>query len=352
MILKIGTDFNGLKDCLHLDFDIKSNANDTATINSSLMIPHNDNTFESVWVSDIFESISSENLAYFFRELRRVLMPNGHLIIHFNGYCNGIPLDPEKLLYFSTFSGLKKIGHAESILDTMQFNLQVQIENLHTFSKPDRQIRSAPLVSILMTVFHSEFFTAALESAVSQTYSNIEIIIGDDSGKNEIESIVRSFDFKGIPYTYIKNKSRLRERKNIFNVFNQCNGDYIKFLNHDDLIYPTCIEKMEPILSKYPDITLVSSSRHCIDKDSKMIGLFPIPISMTSDTILYGDLVVNLIAKKMNFIGEPTTTLFRKESVLNIQPDFISINQKHPKRGTPGDILIWINLMGQGKCFL
>ena len=343
--LVLGRDFEHAPNTTQAYYNENSTNKDSISIDSSLMLPFNDNAFQTILVSNIFPTLSAPDIAYFFRELRRVLIPDGHLIMHFTGECNGKPLPMDSFFYFSSFSGLKKTKHIPPILTQLNVFNQIKKIHLHVFRKPVIPIRKTPLVSILMTAFRPDFFKESLASAVSQTYPNTEIIIGDDSEGDEIENIVRSFDFKNVPYRYIKNETRFHELNNMLNLFNLANGDYIKYLNDDDIIYPTCIEKMEPALSGFPTISLVSSTRHVINKDSHILNVFPLPISLDQDTILYGDLVVNLLATYANFVGEPTTTLFRKESVIHIHPHFISINQNHPEMGTPGDILIWVNLM-------
>ena len=52
-------------------------------------------------------------------------------------------------------------------------------------------IKNLPLVSILIPTYNRpHYFKIALESALAQTYSNIEIIVGDDSTNNETEKLI------------------------------------------------------------------------------------------------------------------------------------------------------------------
>lgn len=52
-------------------------------------------------------------------------------------------------------------------------------------------IKNVPLVSILIPTYNRpHYFKIALESALAQTYSNIEIIVGDDSTNNETEKLI------------------------------------------------------------------------------------------------------------------------------------------------------------------
>jgi cellulose synthase/poly-beta-1,6-N-acetylglucosamine synthase-like glycosyltransferase len=51
-------------------------------------------------------------------------------------------------------------------------------------------VNSLPLVSIAIPAFNPRFFERTLNSAVSQNYGNLDIVVCDDSGGNEIEDIV------------------------------------------------------------------------------------------------------------------------------------------------------------------
>lgn len=68
----------------------------------------------------------------------------------------------------------------------------------------------------------------ALNSALNQTYENIEIIISDDSTNNEVNAMIQPYlrEYKCI--TYVKNETPL-----VAENFNKCvelaNGDYINF---------------------------------------------------------------------------------------------------------------------------
>lgn len=51
-------------------------------------------------------------------------------------------------------------------------------------------MNSLPLVSIAIPAFNPRFFERTLNSAVSQTYSNLDIVVCDDSRGDEIKDIV------------------------------------------------------------------------------------------------------------------------------------------------------------------
>ena len=72
-------------------------------------------------------------------------------------------------------------------------------------------IKNVPLVSILIPTYNRpHYFKIALESALAQTYSNIEIIVGDDSTNNETEKLFEPVFKKNVQNQ--KNLSKIFEK--------------------------------------------------------------------------------------------------------------------------------------------
>lgn len=178
-----------------------------------------------------------------------------------------------------------------------------------------------PLVSILIPTYNRpEYFRLALNSALAQTYPNIEIIIGDDSTDNKTQKLIEE---TYLPLyenlTYIRNQPALGQFENSLMLFDQAKGEYINFLMDDDLFYPEKIQKMMNffIADKNEELTLVTSFRKFIDKEG--IDLAGGPINMKiyeTDKIVSGiDLGNHILTSCHNYIGEPTTALFRKKTL-------------------------------------
>lgn len=113
-----------------------------------------------------------------------------------------------------------------------------------------------PLVSILIPVYNTEKYVAeAIESALNQTYKNIEIIIVDDGSKDRSVDIIAKISKK---HHNIKFYKRNREPKGANTCRNialeNAEGLYIVFLDADDLIAPFCIEQRIKIIEKNPEL--------------------------------------------------------------------------------------------------
>lgn len=123
-----------------------------------------------------------------------------------------------------------------------------------------------PLVSIIIPVYNgSNFLSYAIDSALNQTYKNIEIIVVNDGSTDEGKS-------KEIALKYGK-KIRYYEKENggVSTALNygikKMKGEYFAWLSHDDLIEPTHIEKLVEYVSiKGNEKTIPYSAFKVIDE--------------------------------------------------------------------------------------
>lgn len=109
-----------------------------------------------------------------------------------------------------------------------------------------------PLVSILIPVYNTEKYVAeAIESVLNQTYKNIEIIIVDDGSTDKSWEIVESYrqKYPDIIKTHRqKNKGACAARNKALEL---SSGQYIQYLDADDLISNNKIEEQLRLLLKY-----------------------------------------------------------------------------------------------------
>lgn len=205
-----------------------------------------------------------------------------------------------------------------------------------------------PLVSILIPTYNRvRFFTQALFSALNQTYENIEIIICDNSEGNETEKIMEILaPHFTPPVSYHKNAVNIGPIKNFHKCLELAKGEFINFLMDDDLFHPQKIEKMMHYFINHKGTSLVTSYRLTIDKNGCLLK----PIKATKklfnkDTMLGGEeLAAIMLKKSINFIGEPTTVLFKKNCLDEPFGDYggYPANFNH-------DVASWLNILEKGK---
>src|SRR5579863_1190109 len=98
-----------------------------------------------------------------------------------------------------------------------------------------------PLVSILIPAYNAEnFLTETLQSALAQTWENKEIVIVDDGSKDGTLALARSFESDIVKVYTHKNQGASATRNKAFSL---CHGDYIQWLDADDLLAPDKIAR-------------------------------------------------------------------------------------------------------------
>ncbi|HCW53415.1 MAG TPA: hypothetical protein DG753_06700 [Clostridium sp.] len=207
-----------------------------------------------------------------------------------------------------------------------------------------------PLVSILIPTYNRpEYFELALQSAINQTYPNIEIIIGDDSTNSDTEEIINNKYINKVDnIKYYHNSKNIGQFDNDLKLMELANGEYINFLMDDDLFEPTKIEKMIKyfINDSQDEISLVTSHRGIIDSNGEFKGIFRNTENLINkDTMLNGDECGNFaLINNFNFLGEPTTVLFKKSK---LSEPFGVFNGR--EYGCNVDMATWLNLLSSGK---
>jgi len=114
-----------------------------------------------------------------------------------------------------------------------------------------------PLVSVLMTVYNRENFIAeAIESVLSSTYKNWELIIVDDKSSDKSVDIAHEYANKDKRIKVYINDVNLGDYPNRNKAASYARGKYLKYLDSDDLIYSHGLEVMVKAMEEYPNAIL------------------------------------------------------------------------------------------------
>ena len=187
------------------------------------------------------------------------------------------------------------------------------------------------LVSLCIPTHNgAQFITDAMDSAISQTYPNLEIVVSDDESLDDTIKIIESYKTKtSIPIHIYQHKPQ-GIGANWNNCIKKANGVYIKFLFQDDILLPECITKMVDVLENNKKISLVASKREIIVEASYLSEDSKIWIKkygdLQQDLNLSSQMSFDILDKKLfkcenflksplNKVGEPSTVLFRKSMV-------------------------------------
>ena len=98
-----------------------------------------------------------------------------------------------------------------------------------------------PLVSILIPAFNAqEWIADTLKSAMGQTWPRKEIIVVDDGSRDQTLAIARGLGSKEVSVVTQANQGAAATRNRAYSI---CQGDYIQWLDADDLLEPDKIAR-------------------------------------------------------------------------------------------------------------
>lgn len=117
-----------------------------------------------------------------------------------------------------------------------------------------KTLADCPLVSIVIPVYNGEnYLREAIDSALAQTYPNLEVIVVNDGSTDHTEEIVLSY---GGGVRYFK-----KENGGVATAVNygvsQMKGEYFAWLSHDDIYYPEKIATQVEALRQSEDRTAI-----------------------------------------------------------------------------------------------
>lgn len=111
-----------------------------------------------------------------------------------------------------------------------------------------------PLVSVLTTVYNREKYIAqAIESILASTYENFELILVDDQSKDRSVEIIREYEKKEPRIRFHINEKNLGDYPNRMKAAGLAKGKYLKYVDADDMIYPTGLEVMVRMTEQFPE---------------------------------------------------------------------------------------------------
>ncbi|MGY1703688.1 glycosyltransferase family 2 protein [Geodermatophilus sp. SYSU D00697] len=208
---------------------------------------------------------------------------------------------------------------------------------------------SGPLVSILVPTYNGErFLEEALLSALAQTHRELEVVVGDDASTDRTPEILAAFAAADPRVRVLRHEQNLGPWDNPVALLREARGEYVKFLLHDDVLAPTCVEVLLEGLRASPGVTLAFSHRAMVDEEGR-----PVPgrqVGQLSERagVVDGRYLGGLVLENTaNVIGEVTTVLFRRRDVdpgdlWRVDGRLMTAN---------GDIALWLDLLSRGDAY-
>ncbi len=120
-------------------------------------------------------------------------------------------------------------------------------------------------VSIIIPTYnHAKYLPDAIKSCLAQTYPDIEIIVVDDDSTDNTREVVARYS--QVTYIHQPNQGPATARNT---GWRQSRGAYLQFLDADDLLLPTKIEKCMAVFDSHPEIGVVYTESEIRSADLK-----------------------------------------------------------------------------------
>lgn len=189
---------------------------------------------------------------------------------------------------------------------------------------------SKPKVSVLMPVYNAERYVGeAIESILAQTFEDFEFIIVDDASTDGTPAVLDTFDDHRI--------ARLRNDRNlgIPSTRNRCvaqaTGEYVAWMDGDDLSAPTRLARQVDYLDKHPEIAALGTWAQIIAATGEPVATLA-PVSDPAEIRVHLD--------RGNVIVGASVTA-RRGAIL-------SVGGYRPLMGEDYDL--WLRLADTGPC--
>ena len=240
------------------------------------------------------------------------------------------------------------IGLPETILQELLGGI-VWTHNLPLIRATARTaLCKAPLVSIMIPTYNRpDYFRETLESALSQTYPNIEVIVCDNSTDDRTEDLMQAYR-SDVRVRYVRNREAKTKEENFMPFEHLAQGEYLQWCMDDDILLPDKITLMVDAFLSEPTATLVTSIRGVIDGEGRYLGQWQAPPIYGRSGCFAGAVIGHSTLRNMaNFLGEPSAVLFRR-------CDLVHHYWRAQVRGylTISDCVMWLELLEKGDAVI
>jgi len=126
-----------------------------------------------------------------------------------------------------------------------------------------------PKVSVIIPTYnYGQYIDKSIDSVLSQTYTDFEIIVIDDGSTDNTRTIVETKYRDKVKYIYQENRGAPAARNQ---GLREAKGDFIVFLDADDWFAPENLEYKVNILENNVDVGWVYSDWHYVNEKGNIV---------------------------------------------------------------------------------
>jgi hypothetical protein len=198
-----------------------------------------------------------------------------------------------------------------------------------------------PLVSVCIpTHNYARFLPRTIESVLSQTHADLELVVLDDASTDDTEEVVKRY--AGDPRLRFKRHDR---NIGLFANFNACldeaRGDFVKVLCADDWLHERSVEDGLAALERTPEAGMATSPGWHVDAGDRVIGMVRAPFGPVARSVPSVE-AIRAHADWGNAAGMPTHVLLRRELI-------DEVGGFEPEFAPASDVHLWIKVLSRSE---
>jgi glycosyltransferase involved in cell wall biosynthesis len=164
-----------------------------------------------------------------------------------------------------------------------------------------------PLISVIIPVYNGEkTIRETIQSVLNQTFQNFEILVINDGSQDATLEIVNSIQDPRLKVFSYPNAKQAASRNR---GFSHSTGEFIAFLDADDLWTPNKLEAQLKALQDNPQAAVAYSWSNCIDETGKFLR-------EASHSALSGDVYAKLLL--CDFLDNGSNPLIRRQALIEV----------------------------------
>lgn len=173
-------------------------------------------------------------------------------------------------------------------------------------------------VSILLPVRDAGWLSTCIASVMRQTFPDFELLIGDDSGGDDVAAVVGRWQDARI--VYVKNNVPLGGVANRNRLLTLAQGEFVKILSGRDFLYANAVSELVRALEK-TGAPLAFHNQRLVDAYG-LVTDSPIAVPPGFTDVTFQILTQYIVAQRDNFIGEGSNMMFVRDALAGRDPAF------------------------------
>ena len=201
--------------------------------------------------------------------------------------------------------------------------------------------KPCPLVSVCVDVYnYADFLPQALESVLTQTLTDFELIVMDDCSTDDSFAVATHCAVQDGRVRVLRNPTNLGMVRNRNACLAQARGKYVKWLHADDfLASPDALERLTGLLERHPAASLAATGMRFVNADAQPTGEAS---HFSGARLVAGTTVIaRCLWERKNLVGGPSAVMFRRE---------LAGRGFDERFFHAADLEMWFHLLEQG-CF-